>query len=445
MVPSTVAALLTVFATGALAHSGCGGHEIGRRNLGGRTIQARAVTDEASAAESTDVATECTYYSYEPATSVTSQFPTIWESASLLSNDTEATELFSKINSTLNEKLPDDVPHGTSTGDWTGVNYDSSDPDCWWTHAKCDTPSSDTGLDADITVSPEPETWGLGFDDGPNCSHNALYNLLLENDQKATMFFIGSNVMDWPLQALRAYDEGHQICVHTWSHQYMTALSNEVAFAELYYTQKAIKAILGVTPQCWRPPFGDVDNRIRMIASMLNMTTIVWSDDTDDWAAGSDGITEEDVNNNYQTIIDAAGKGNYSTHGPIVLNHELTNYTMSVFETYYPKIKAAFKYVVPICTATNTSQPYAETNVTCPTFESYIAGTTNTSSSTVNTDGTTAANSSSSSESSDASSSASASGSDSSSSSSSSSAAFRDGVSGMGVVFAGLVAGAVLL
>ena len=32
-------------------------------------------------------------------------------------------------------------------------------------------------------------------------------------------FFIGSNVMDWPLQALRAVDEGHQVCVHTWSHQ----------------------------------------------------------------------------------------------------------------------------------------------------------------------------------------------------------------------------------
>lgn len=57
--------------------------------------------------------------------------------------------------------------------------------------------------------------------------------------------------MDWPLQAMRAHDEGHEICVHTWSHQYMTALSNEVVFAELYYTQKAIKAVLGVTPQCW--------------------------------------------------------------------------------------------------------------------------------------------------------------------------------------------------
>ena len=32
-------------------------------------------------------------------------------------------------------------------------------------------------------------------------------------------FYIGSNVFDWPLQALRAVDDGHQICVHTWSHR----------------------------------------------------------------------------------------------------------------------------------------------------------------------------------------------------------------------------------
>lgn len=90
-----------------------------------------------------------------------------------------------------------------------------------------------------------------GFDDGPNCSHNAFYEFLRENKQKATMFYIGSNVMDWPLQAQDAITDGHEICIHTWSHNYMTALTNEQAFAELYYTRKAIKLITGVTPMCW--------------------------------------------------------------------------------------------------------------------------------------------------------------------------------------------------
>lgn len=60
----------------------------------------------------------------------------------------------------------------------------------------------------------------------------------------------------------------------------MTSFTNEEAFAELWYTRKIIKDILGVTPLCWRPPFGDVDDRIRLIAKGLNMTTNVWDHDT---------------------------------------------------------------------------------------------------------------------------------------------------------------------
>ena len=40
---------------------------------------------------------------------------------------------------------------------------------------------------------------GYAFDDGPNCTHNAFYDYLSSEKQKATMFYIGSNVLDWPL------------------------------------------------------------------------------------------------------------------------------------------------------------------------------------------------------------------------------------------------------
>lgn len=54
MIPSTAAAaLLTLTAGVALAHPGCGGQEIGRRNVGGPMVYRRDVTDEASAAAST--------------------------------------------------------------------------------------------------------------------------------------------------------------------------------------------------------------------------------------------------------------------------------------------------------------------------------------------------------------------------------------------------------
>jgi hypothetical protein len=96
--------------------------------------------------------------------------------------------------------------------------YNTSDPDCWWTYRQCTTPKNPL-IPADITTIPEPLSYGIGFDDGPNCSHNAFYQYLQDQKVKATMFYIGSNVMDWPLQAKRGLDDGHELAVHTWSHQ----------------------------------------------------------------------------------------------------------------------------------------------------------------------------------------------------------------------------------
>lgn len=79
-----------------------------------------------------------------------------------------------------------DAP-GTANGNLSGVSYNATDPDCWWTWQGCTSPVASTGLAADWTTVPEPSTWGLTYDDGPNCSHNALYDYLLENQQKATM------------------------------------------------------------------------------------------------------------------------------------------------------------------------------------------------------------------------------------------------------------------
>jgi hypothetical protein len=65
--------------------------------------------------------------------------------------------------------FPNLAPKGTPQGDFTGVQYDNSDPDCWWTWSKCVKPKAQ-GLPADVSTCPEPETWGLSYDDGPNVS-----------------------------------------------------------------------------------------------------------------------------------------------------------------------------------------------------------------------------------------------------------------------------------
>lgn len=311
----------------------------------------------------------CAPYYYAPVSTSISSFPPIWQPASILPNDTNAMNKWAAISPNVPTNIQ---PKGTITGNFTNVTYNATDADCWWTYHQCVTPKL-AGLPMDISSVPEPKTLGYGFDDGPNCSHNAFYDYLTSQKQKATMYYIGSNVLDWPLEAQRAITDGHEVCVHTWSHRYMTSFSSPDAFAELYYTMQAIKLVTGVTPTCWRPPYGDVDDRIRAIANALGLRTILWKYDSSDWKVGTAGVTEATVDQNYQSFIDAANNGTFDTVGAIMLTHELNNYTMSEAIKWYPSIRAAFNYVVPVGVALNKSQPYAESTPTQPSFSQYIA------------------------------------------------------------------------
>ncbi|UZJ52275.1 hypothetical protein CBS101457_001595 [Exobasidium rhododendri] len=330
-----------------------------------------APTDEPSAATNTVATTECTAYSLDSVTAIIKEFPTVWETATIVTGDTTAQSVWTTIqNSGI---IPSDVlQKGTGgIGNFTNVTptYSKSDPDCWWTFEGCVTPKH-KNIPDDIWQCPEPDTWGLSFDDGPNCSHNAFYDFLATNKQKASLFYIGSNVMDWPLEAQRGIVEGHHVCVHTWSHQYMTQLTDVEVFAELYYTGKAIKDVTGVTPRCWRPPYGDVDDRVRAIATGLGMSTNIWDADTSDWEALPYGtLPKASVDANYASIIGT----DYSTHGNLVLTHEINAGTMAEMIEMYPSIQKAFKNIVPITACMNITNPYPE-DITYPNFASYVSG-----------------------------------------------------------------------
>jgi len=169
--------------------------------------------------------------------------------------------------------------------------------------------------------------------------------------------------------------DGHEICVHTWSHRYMTAFQSEDAFAELWYTMNAIKLVIGVTPKCWRPPYGDVDDRIRSIANALGLATILWQYDSNDWQVGSTTVTPQQVDNNYESLIQNAQSGTFNSQGTIMLTHELNNFTMQEAMKFHDQLKAAFTGgLVPIAVAMNQTQPYVESNYSLPSYSQYMQG-----------------------------------------------------------------------
>ncbi|KAI6165096.1 carbohydrate esterase family 4 protein [Pisolithus thermaeus] len=347
-------------------------------SLFANTVHAQDRTTEQGEAQISGKLAFCTAYYYAPVGTARYNYPTVWTIATILSNDTAAQAKYNNISSGIPNIAPKGTQPQSETGNFTGFNYSSSDPDCWWTYHQCTTPKY-PGLQPDVAGVPEassyPGTLGYGFDDGPNCSHNAFYDYLSQQNQKASMFYIGSNVMDWPLEAQRGLADGHEICVHTWSHKYMTSLTNEEAFAELYYST-SIQLVVGVTPTCWRPPFGDVDDRIRWIANALGLRTIIWQYDSNDWKVGTGNVTEATVNANYQALIQRMQNGTFATSGTIMLTHELNNYTMSEAISFYPQLKAAFNHIVPIGVCLNTTQPYVQPSPILPDFEQYISGTT---------------------------------------------------------------------
>ncbi|KAI8887549.1 carbohydrate esterase family 4 protein [Backusella circina FSU 941] len=301
----------------------------------------------------------------------TTGYPTAWESPDATSAEVQAVVASIDWSFVPNST----VKQADSNGDLTMTGYDdNTDPDCWWSATGCVT-SKNSSIPPDVYQCPEVGTWGLTYDDGPltpdagEWAEPNLYNFLANYSQKAGLFYIGSNVIAAPAAAQRALSNGHTICVHTWSHPAMTSQTNDQVVAELYWTLKAIKEVTGITPKCWRPPYGDVDDRVRAIAWQMGLTTVIWDEDTNDWNMPGDGggnLSPDTVDGYFEGWIDARKNGTDNQSGHIVLEHELNNSTVSMAEKWLPQLQQVFK-VVPWNECMNISDPYWETNFVYPT------------------------------------------------------------------------------
>lgn len=213
---------------------------------------------------------------------------------------------------------------------------------CWWTCGGCT-------RSTDITVCQDQFDWGLSYDDGPSPYTPLLLNYLNDNDIKTTFFVVGSRVLSRPEMLISEYMSGHQISVHTWSHPYLTNLTNEEIVAELGWTKEVIRQTIGVTPRTFRPPYGDIDDRVRAIAAQMGLTPIIWTTakgvifDTDDWNIPAGTATGETSLARFDTILNT---GKELDTGIIVLQHDL-----------YPQcVDLAVGYVLPM--AMNETSPW---------------------------------------------------------------------------------------
>ncbi|KAG0327391.1 chitin deacetylase [Dissophora globulifera] len=187
--------------------------------------------------------------------------------------------------------------------------------DCWWTCTGCFAPD-------DIVDCPAKNAWGLTFDDGPKPGTTEnLLNLLDERKVTATFFVTGMNSMKAPWLLQETIDRGHHLASHTWSHSGMTTLTNEEIVAELKWTEKYIYDHTGYKIKYFRPPYGDIDNRVRAIARQLGFKTVIWSSewDTQDWQLEEETITSRQIIGIFKNDLQSLPK---RKKGVITLEHD---------------------------------------------------------------------------------------------------------------------------
>lgn len=138
----------------------------------------------------------------------------------------------------------------------------------------------------------------LTFDDGPLPAYTSqILDVLKENDAKATFFTLGVNIEKegGAEMVKRAYEEGHQICTHTYDHAagsgqgvnlgYMTP---EEQASEVQRGLDAIRAVIGDgASDVFRAPGGNFSTEVWSNVKSLVSAEIGWNVDPNDWKCSS--------------------------------------------------------------------------------------------------------------------------------------------------------------
>lgn len=128
----------------------------------------------------------------------------------------------------------------------------------------------------------------LLFDDGTGIVTDGRYlmqRILDEYGVKGTFFLTGRAMRTYP-EAVRALvAAGHRVGNHTWSHPFLTRLSDAAIAAELDQTEQQYRALVpgGTLRPCFRAPNGDLNARVLAVVDGRGYRQIAQTVNSFDW------------------------------------------------------------------------------------------------------------------------------------------------------------------
>lgn len=172
-------------------------------------------------------------------------------------------------------------------------------------------------------LDPEKPMVALTFDDGPyDRVTNRIVKVLAKHDSRATFFVVGNRVERYADTMKNAYNKGNQIATHTFDHGDLSTMKKKQIRRELKRAFRVMKKINGENPTMLRPPYGNVNDKMRQT---IRIPMIYWNVDTEDWASRN----KDKILSRCKSIKD----------GDIVLMHDLYPSTAAAVEKLVPKLR----------------------------------------------------------------------------------------------------------
>ena len=177
----------------------------------------------------------------------------------------------------------------------------------------------------DRVIDPRKPMVAITYDDGPGGdSEERILDCLEEHDCVATFFYQGYRIKKYGYNAVRAREIGCEIGNHSWDHPLFSSLTKKEMKSQLSKTNKKIQDKTGVTPQLFRPPYGDYNKTVSSAAKSKGMSEVLWTLDTRDWES-----------RNYKKIFKSVKKSK-KLDGKIILMHSIYMDTAKATEKIIP-------------------------------------------------------------------------------------------------------------
>lgn len=169
----------------------------------------------------------------------------------------------------------------------------------------------------------------LTFDDGPSELTEQYLDILKRYDAKATFFLIGQQIKgDLAKVVRREIDEGHEIGVHTYTHDSSQIyVSADSYYEDVCQVRKVLKKKFQYEPTLWRFPWGSANCYICHFKQDVVERLQKENMDYADWnVSAEDSVGSPSV----ESILANVRKDCFRVENPVILMHDSSSNRMTL-------------------------------------------------------------------------------------------------------------------